>query len=101
MPGPSTTGTGSSRCRLSYGRPDVQVFHREPNPAGDRAEIEAVYDLVDVWGADASAELHFNASTTAAASGTETWYASEAGRVLAERVKRGAGAGAGGCPTAA
>ena len=57
-----------------------------PYPAGYRAEIEVVYDLVDVWGADVSAELHFNASTAAAASGTETWYASEAGRVLAERV---------------
>jgi len=64
----------------------AQVFRREYTTAGYRAEIEAVYDQVDAWGADVSAELHFNAVTSAAASGTETWYATDRGEAVAQRV---------------
>jgi hypothetical protein len=58
----------------------------ETTGAGYRAEIEAVYAAVDEWQADVSAELHFNAATTPSISGTETWYATDAGRAVAARV---------------
>jgi len=67
---------------------EVQVFRREASPSGYEAEIRAAYAEVDAWGADVSAELHFNAATAPAASGTETWYATDAGRAVAERVNQ-------------
>lgn len=50
---------------------DVKVFFRVA-VGGYTAEISRVYGEVDAWGADASIELHFNASGDPKASGTET-----------------------------
>lgn len=66
---------------------EVRVFRRAANPAGYRAELGAVYAEVDEWGADVAAELHFNSAADARATGTETWYATGAGREVALRVQ--------------
>lgn len=65
---------------------EVRVFRRAANPGGYRAELGAVYAAVDEWGADVSAELHFNAGGVGA-TGTETWYASAAGAAVARRLQ--------------
>jgi len=64
----------------------VRVFRREATPSGYEAEIRAAYAKVDAWGTEVSAELHFNAAISPAASGTETWYVTDAGRAVAKRV---------------
>lgn len=53
--------------------PDIElrVFFRQPG-MGYRREIEQVYEETDRWGANATIELHFNASNDASISGTET-----------------------------
>ena len=48
----------------------VKIFRREYVGSYSR-EINAVYDKVDRWGADASLELHFNAGADPRAHGTE------------------------------
>ncbi len=63
----------------------VRVFRREASRSY-AAEIRAVYDAVNAWGADVSAELHFNAAP--GATGTETLCATERGREVAEPVQR-------------
>jgi len=50
---------------------DLRIFLRVPS-GGYRGEISRVYKQVDIWGANASMELHFNGSSNPAASGTET-----------------------------
>lgn len=64
----------------------VMVFHRKHDPAGYTAEIHDCYARCDMWGADVSCELHFNSFTTAA-SGTETLFATKAGKAVAEKVQ--------------
>lgn len=66
---------------------NVRVFRRE-RAGGYNAEVRAVYAQVDAWGADVSCELHFNGAADARATGTETLYASDRGKVFAERVNR-------------
>jgi N-acetylmuramoyl-L-alanine amidase len=75
-----------AECMAQAWPSEVRVFRREATGRGYGAEIEAVYDQVNAWGADVSAELHFNAATAPSASGTETWYATDAGRAVAARV---------------
>ena len=53
-----------------FPRIEVKTFFREHCGSYQR-EIEAVYDQVDAWGADASNELHFNSHTSRTATGTE------------------------------
>lgn len=74
---------------LALSPDQVRVFRREWNPRGYRAEIGEVYAESDEWGADVTAELHFNGSTDTAAGGTETWYATSAGKAVAEKVQAG------------
>lgn len=64
----------------------VRVFRRTPFEAGYSAELRAAYAQVDAWGADVSAELHFNAAI-AGATGTETLFASVRGREVATVVQ--------------
>lgn len=54
-----------------YPEIEVRIFHREPG-MGYRREIERVYEETDRWGANATVELHFNASSNPDVSGTET-----------------------------
>ena len=63
----------------------VRVFRRKPNPSYT-AEIRLVYAEVDAWSAEVSCELHFNAFT-AASTGTETLYATSAGKKVAMAVQ--------------
>jgi N-acetylmuramoyl-L-alanine amidase len=67
--------------------PDIRVFRREFKQAGVSAELRACYAEVDAWGADVSAEIHFNAFASPAATGTETLYATGAGKIVAQRVQ--------------
>lgn len=79
---------GDLAGRIAALGPDqVRVFRREWNPRGYRAEIGEVYAASDEWGADVTAELHFNGSTDRSVGGTETWYATNAGLALAEPVQ--------------
>ncbi len=50
---------------------EVKIFYRQPG-LGYRGEIRRVYEETDRWGANATVELHFNASSNPNASGTET-----------------------------
>ena len=65
----------------------IGVFHREHNPSGVGAEVRAVYAEVDAWGAYVTCELHFN-SFNASATGTETLYATNAGKLVAIDVQK-------------
>ena len=66
--------------------PVVKVFHRiYHGPRSYTAEVRECYSRVNAWGADVSLELHFNGGP-ASATGTETLYATNAGKALAERV---------------
>ncbi|MFV0512487.1 MAG: N-acetylmuramoyl-L-alanine amidase [Jhaorihella sp.] len=56
---------------------DCSVFLRDEN-LGYAAQIEKVYGKADSWGADATVELHFNASSVASATGTETLHSGSA-----------------------
>lgn len=58
-------------CAADYPEIEIRTFFRQPG-LGYRREIEAVYEDTDRWGANATVELHFNASDNPAASGTET-----------------------------
>ena len=64
---------------------NVRVFRRVA-AASYGAEIRACYAQVDAWGADVSCELHFNASA-GGATGTETLYATTAGKSVALKVQ--------------
>jgi N-acetylmuramoyl-L-alanine amidase len=64
----------------------VGIFRRQP-AATVGAEIRAAYALVDAWGADVSCELHFNANVSPGATGTETLFATSAGKVVAAKVQ--------------
>lgn len=61
----------------------VRIFRRKSQPN----EIRACYAEVDAWGADVTCELHFNAAAAPSATGTETLYATNAGKAVAERVQ--------------
>ena len=50
---------------------EVKTFRRTPG-GGYSREIDRVYGQVDRWNADASIELHFNASENPRATGVET-----------------------------
>ncbi|HBS50115.1 MAG TPA: hypothetical protein DEA05_08520 [Rhodobacteraceae bacterium] len=66
----------------------VRTFFRTPG-GGYSREIERVYSEVDAWAADASVELHFNASGSPDATGTETLSSGTALSLrLAESVQR-------------
>jgi N-acetylmuramoyl-L-alanine amidase len=69
---------------LAEASPQVRVFFR-PSGVGYAREVALAYAEADRWGADVTAELHFNGGPPSA-TGTETLYATESGRVLAERV---------------
>lgn len=58
-------------ARAKYPDLDVRVFFRQPMGSYTN-EIRRVYDQVDAWAAHLSMELHFNASESPSASGTET-----------------------------
>lgn len=64
----------------------VRIFRRMPS-ASVGVEIRKAYEAVDQWGADVSCELHFNASTSQTSTGTETLYATNAGKVVALEVQ--------------
>jgi N-acetylmuramoyl-L-alanine amidase len=64
----------------------VGLFRRLPSTSYG-AEIRACYDLVDGWGADVSCELHLNSSVSPGANGTETLFATNAGKSVAMRVQ--------------
>jgi N-acetylmuramoyl-L-alanine amidase len=64
----------------------VRVFRRESNPNGYTAEVKAAYAQVDAWDPSVSCELHFNAFNSTA-TGTETLYATNAGRAVAEKIQ--------------
>lgn len=64
----------------------VRVFTRRRG-GGYSAEIDRVYSEVDAWGADVSAELHFNGSSSANACGVLTLSSGSKGSLaLAEQV---------------
>ena len=66
---------------------DVKVFYRVTG-GGYTTEINRVYGEVDRWGADASMELHFNASANPSATGTETLSSGSAkSLILAQEVQ--------------
>lgn len=66
---------------------NVRVFHRTPE-GGYSAEIARAYAEVDRWGADISAELHFNGGPSGAR-GCETLTSGTTGsRILAEAMQR-------------
>jgi N-acetylmuramoyl-L-alanine amidase len=63
----------------------VRVFRR---PAiATPADIRKAYAEVDAWKADVSCELHVNAFSSADATGTETLYATNAGKAVAVQVQ--------------
>lgn len=53
---------------------DVEFFERRYDARGYRAELVAAYAQADAWGADLTIEPHFNAASSASASGTETLH---------------------------
>jgi N-acetylmuramoyl-L-alanine amidase len=63
----------------------VRVFRRPPKPYPD--DVKAAYAEVDAWGADVSCELHVNSADTPDATGTETLYATNAGKAVAVKVQ--------------
>jgi len=70
-----------------YRNMEVKVFHRQSG-GGYSSEINRVYADVDMWGADASIELHFNSFGDSSVSGTETLSSGSRGSlILAEEVQ--------------
>lgn len=69
--------------KLSGGFPDMEVgvFFREPM-GGYSRELRDVYRRTDLWGADATVELHFNSHSTSSATGTETLTSGTSGSML-------------------
>lgn len=66
----------------------VKTFFRQPG-LGYSRELREVYREVDIWGADASVELHFNSVASDKATGTETLTSGTAlSMKLAEEVQR-------------
>lgn len=57
----------ANRIRMHAPR-EVEIFYRPPGRGG----IQAAYAQADDWGADLTIELHFNSSSKASATGTET-----------------------------
>lgn len=67
----------------------VGIFRRVyAGPGGYGAEVRKVTAQADEWGCDVMAELHFNGAYDSSATGTETFYLSEAGRRIAEKVQK-------------
>lgn len=58
-------------ARIKYPDLDIRTFFRQPLGSYTK-EIRRVYDQTDAWGAHLTMELHFNASASPGASGTET-----------------------------
>lgn len=67
----------------------VGLFRRAPNSDPNKvgAEIRACYDLVNEWDADVSCELHLNSVTSPGATGTETLFATNAGKAVATKLQ--------------
>lgn len=62
---------------------EIRIFYRTAG-LGYTAEIKKVYAETDAWGADVTAELHFNSIGLPEVTGTETYYHSKAGKVFAD-----------------
>lgn len=67
---------------------EVKFFERKPGVRGYKAEIDAVYDQVDEWGAHYSIELHYNAASPAATGSEVLCSRSSASYELAKAIQK-------------
>jgi hypothetical protein len=64
------------------GNVNIMIYYR------DGVGITGAYKLADEGGADCVIELHYNGAASVQATGTETLYASDKGKMLAESVQQ-------------